>query len=553
MIRRLCIWLGRHRDEERGAVLVFTSIAMIAVLGAGAMGVDLGFTVAGTRTAQAMADTAAINLAQDINAANQTGNPQTFLSNELPGIVSENRSNATLAVTLGLWQGGKWTVPSGGCTGTTLCNSVAVTAKQTVPQPFWGGFNTLVGKNGSGIAPGGGCGSGGSGGCGTGCSGSPCFSCPTGGCTSCPTTACASYQPQACFSIGSDLASFNSSQSTLLNSLLGNLGSSVSLTPLGYQGLASTNVSVGQLINASGSVLSPSNILTSSVTAANWLKFLTTAVDNQTTAGTCSSGPGTQQQNAETALNGITGSGTTTFQLCQLLTFNGSGCASGSLPFSSLSAGINVLQMLTTMAELSNGTSGVTLGLNLNLGLTTASVIVKVVSPPQVAYGPVGSVTDATKPCPATSPATSTCATTAQIDLTLNLNVLGVSALTFQFLGAEGTATLDAVNCSGNAMTSTLINASTTSLSASANLLGILGGIATLSVTGVPETTPPLSYTVAPSTQHIGTTTPSLTVAGITVPGLGAALGLAFQALGVSVGEADVADLGTDCNSVTLS
>ncbi|HEY1651413.1 MAG TPA: hypothetical protein VGG09_05975 [Acidimicrobiales bacterium] len=532
MIRRLRTWLGRHRDEERGAVLVLTCIAMIAVLGAGAMGVDLGFTAVGTRTAQAMADTASLDLANDISAANQyTTNAgiQTFLNNELAGVLKDNASDAQLAVTLGLWQGGKWTVPSGGCAGATPpCNSVAVTAKQTVPQPFWGGFNSLSGKSGSGIA-----------------------SCGTTGCTKCPTTACATGETMACLSIGSDLASFSSSQSTLLNSLLGSLGGSVNLTAVGYQGLADTSVSVGQLINASGTVLSPSNILTSSVSVQNWLSFLATAIGNQTAAGTCSSGPGTQQQNAETALNGISGSGTTKLELCNFLAINGSTCASGSIPFSSLSAGINVLQMLTTMAEISNGSSGVNLGLNLNLGLTTASVNVNAIQPPQIAYGPVGSVTDSTKPCPATTPATSTCATTAQIDLTLNLNVVGLSALTFTFLAAQGTATLDAVNCSGNAMTSTVINASTTTLSASANLLGLLGGLATVSVTGVPNT--PLSYTVAPSTQHVGSTTPSLTVSGITVPGLGALLGPLFQALGVSVGEADVVDLGTNCNSVTLS
>jgi uncharacterized membrane protein len=506
------------------------------------MGVDLGFSVVGSRTAQAMADTAAIDLAQDISAANQyttNAGMQSYLNSQLAGVLRDNNSNAQLAVTFGLQQNGTWSVPSGGCaTSSPPCNSVAVSAAQTVPQPFWGGTNTLVGRNGSSI------------------------SCPIGGCTTCPTTACASSVSQACFSIGSDLASFSTSQSTVLNSLLGNLGSSVNITAVGYQGLASTNVSVGQIIDQSGGVLSPSNVLTTSVTSGNWLKWIVGAVNAQTSAGTCSSSAPSPA--VTSALSGISTSGTTPYKLCQIVLI-GNSCASGSLPFSSLSAGVNVLQMLTTMAELSNGSSGVTLGLNLSVpNVTSASIKVAVIQPPEVAYGPVGSVTDATKPCPAASPSTSTCATTAQISVTLNLNVLTLSLLTFQFGAAQGTATLDAVNCSGNAMTSTLINASTNALSASANLLGLLGGVATLSVDGVPETTPPLSYTgsvVPPSSSttgsnplHIGSTSPTLTVAGLSLtPGLGAALAPVLQALGVSVAEADVADLGTDCNSVQLT
>ena len=37
--------LGAHRDDERGAVLVFTAMCMIVLLWAGAMGIDVGFSV----------------------------------------------------------------------------------------------------------------------------------------------------------------------------------------------------------------------------------------------------------------------------------------------------------------------------------------------------------------------------------------------------------------------------------------------------------------------------------------------------------------------------
>ena len=57
-------FLSRRRREERGATLIITAVSMVALLGAGAMGVDVGFNVYGSRQAQAMADTAALDLAR---------------------------------------------------------------------------------------------------------------------------------------------------------------------------------------------------------------------------------------------------------------------------------------------------------------------------------------------------------------------------------------------------------------------------------------------------------------------------------------------------------
>src|ERR1700735_3664738 len=71
---RARLWV-RNRGDERGATLVLTGICMILLLWGGAMGVDLGFSVYGSRQAQAMADTAALDLSRYINIAdNQTNN-----------------------------------------------------------------------------------------------------------------------------------------------------------------------------------------------------------------------------------------------------------------------------------------------------------------------------------------------------------------------------------------------------------------------------------------------------------------------------------------------
>ena len=71
---------GVGRRDERGATLVFTAVCMVVLLWAGAMGVDVGFSVYGSRQAQAMADTAALDMARYINIADT----QTPTRPELP-------------------------------------------------------------------------------------------------------------------------------------------------------------------------------------------------------------------------------------------------------------------------------------------------------------------------------------------------------------------------------------------------------------------------------------------------------------------------------------
>ena len=75
----------RSRDE-RGATFVLTAICMVLLMWGGAMGVDLGFTVATTRQAQAVADTGALDVARYINLANALTSlaaSNTYLSGKL--------------------------------------------------------------------------------------------------------------------------------------------------------------------------------------------------------------------------------------------------------------------------------------------------------------------------------------------------------------------------------------------------------------------------------------------------------------------------------------
>ena len=59
----------RRARDERGATLVLVAISMILLLWGGAFGVDLGLTTVGNRQVQAMADTAALDVARYVNIA----------------------------------------------------------------------------------------------------------------------------------------------------------------------------------------------------------------------------------------------------------------------------------------------------------------------------------------------------------------------------------------------------------------------------------------------------------------------------------------------------
>jgi uncharacterized membrane protein len=571
VIARLWEWIRSRREQEQGAVLILTSIALIAILGAGAMGVDVGFTVVGSRTAQAMADTAAADLIQYINAADQEPNMTgsnsvtSFLTAKLAGVDTDNASDAQLAVQPLLYQNGTYSYPTAGCQDTVpfnpavpVCNAVAVQAKQAVPQPFWGGFNTLVGKSG-------------------GCS----FPLSKGGsCTSCPTTSCYTWTPMSCFSIGSYLVSISAQQQGVLNDILGqSLDSSADITAVGYQGLANTYVSLGQLITASGSVLTPTNVMTQSLTAGQWLSIFTDAVDNQTSSGMCSTGDTTAQTNASTALASLSfpTSSSTSVELCQLVEVNGKTCSalasgSASVAYNELSAGVNVLQTLTTEAELANGSNGVDITTALGVtGVTTAKLYLNVLQPPQIAFGPVGSYT-AASPCPPTT-GTSTCAETQQVTADLQLTLPALGVLDIPLSAADGVATLSTLTCSNDAMTNTKINASTTTATAAITLTpsgGSPSAVATLTINGASSTSESYSSSVVPptdSTMSAGTNprslgtplvsysggpsaqSPVFTLLTSTLPGFYAPV---LLSAGVSVGNADVADLGTDCDAIEI-
>ena len=264
----------RRNRDERGATFVLTAICMVTLLAAGAMGLDLGFTVDGNRQTQAIADTGALDLARYINLAdNSTGiGPLSaaqvsanYLNGKLANVATDNALNGvTLTEIPGFWSPTLgFTVPpsNGGCYHQIAphnppCTAVTVTATENVPRFFFGGPSTVS------------------------------------------RSAIGYLNPQAAFSIGTYLANLNSQQVAVLGTtspsscpvsscgLLNAIGT-VNLTAVGYEGLANTYVSINQLIAASGGVLSPSNVFTTELTPAQWQSFFKNAALNQEQSLNC--------------------------------------------------------------------------------------------------------------------------------------------------------------------------------------------------------------------------------------------------------------------------
>ena len=341
--------------------------------------------------------------------------------------------------------------------------------------------------------------------------------------------------------------------------------------------MANTYVSVQQLINASGGVLTPSNVMNLSVSGANWDTYLYDAVSSQAALLNCNATPTPSPCAASTVLRPFTQSSGTlsskSLQLCSIVSVNSSSNCSTGLSQVDLSAHLNVLQTLVTESEaldLANGDNAlnVTNALDITNALFTgalpATLTLTLVQPPQIAYGPVG-----------------TTANTGQVNAALAVTIPGtgqvlnipIAASTGSTV-ATGTATLMTLICSANAMTSTKIQASTSA--SGPNSVTLNGSqVATLTLAGAPVNTLGFAAAVVPptaSTQAAGTNpdlvdaaaAPTLSFSSV-AGGLNSIVSFVLtsssflgpfeavlQALGFTYAGAYVADLSSACAAVSL-
>lgn len=536
-------------------------MSIVLLLWAGASGVDIGFSVYGSRQAQAIADTAALDLARYISYAdtmNSLSDVQNYLDGKLATVLADNGSDAHLTVVPGYFNTSSGTFTADGFSGTSCqpvnlppipkpgCNAVEVTANQSVPQVFFGGFNLLsshAGNNVSGAVSG---------------------------------SSIAMQNPVAGVSIGTYLANLSNTQSAVLNSLLSVLGSPVDLSASEYQGLVAGNVTLAQLITASGGLLSSSNIMTAELTAGQWLSIYESAVGSEY-------GTGSTPYTSLEAFGSFSTAQNTDVKLCQLANLNvGStqfNCSNNSVSQQVLDAGVNVLQMLTTEAEVANGTTGVDLTSALDLnsaltgdpGLSISNVMLSTVptSPAQVAYGPVGTTASDTQ-------------VQTMLSMTLMRQGASIGTLSIPLSTATGTATLSTITCYDDSlyrMVVAPVNAAAVSSGTNAVTLTLQGNATTqgtFSMAGVsngatsfsgpalpPATVPPTSSTASAGTdpESVGSATPTFTFAAAsgansdvmdTMGVLDGAYGPVLQALGITVGGATIAGLAADCDTVSL-
>jgi uncharacterized membrane protein len=517
-------------DNERGATLILVAICLTVFLAASGMSVDLGREVVLNRTLQAVADVTAYDAARYLPIIDQES-PTTaaaYITTQAQNAVSENGSNATVTATGGLWEqvGGVWGfhLPPKACgssvpAAVTPCDAVDITVSSPLTNLFERGTRTQT-RSAVGFA-----------------------------------------NPEAGFSIGTYLATISSAQSSVLNTLLGTLGTSVNLTPAGYDGLSTSYLTIQQLISASGGVLTPTNVLNTSLTSAQWDQFLYNAMQTQAASLSCGSSPTPPACASESALSTLSGSihGSTSVTLCKLVSINGSTCGS-QLAQTALSTNLDVLQTLTTEAELANGTNALNIASALNLGVTSATLTTSLVQIPQVAYGPVG-----------------TTASTGQVNAVLSLSIVGLGVVNIQVTAATGTATLYEISC--KSPNNFEVNASTSAATLTPSAVGLTFGATT--VTGAATTTPsftagyvPPSPATIPTASNptppfknpdtIGTDSPTITLGtGSGNPLLSAQLSPVFatldtvlapvlNSLGVNLAGAQVAGLSINCGSVSL-
>lgn len=362
MRRTLRLAPSTSRQRQRGAAAVFAAIAMIAAVVAMLLGFNVGALYYAQRELQKEATLAALSGVQTGGGC-VTGTPgslasvttivqQTIQSNgnlsSVDALARMTGINGSPAVELGQ------TVDTTGthvftplAQGNPQINSVRVNLTRPTPSLIGG---TLF---------------------------------PGGAPVTVKASATARQQPVGAFSIGSTLASLNTSNSVLNPLLSALLGTSVNLSAVDYQGLAQTQISLANLMVAAN-VTDLNSLLAINTNLSQLQPILTTATN-------------TVNPSVAQLIQGLTlgnAQANTGVALADLLGNIGNGLnptvtdAAAQVPF------IDVLDMLIALGDAAAAKNGITLALPVSVnvpGLLNTFVFLKVLEPPQPSgFGPVG-------------------------------------------------------------------------------------------------------------------------------------------------------------------
>jgi uncharacterized membrane protein len=402
---------ARTRASARRARGSIASIAALAlVVAVAALGVlDVANYYLARRSLQNVADLAALAAVQQMDDACQQP-PVTALANAASNGFTVS-STQTLSTVCGRWDssgsGMAFTQASNPPTTAQLpLNGVIVTASETVPYFFVGPARPLQ------------------------------------------ASATAKATVVDSFSVGTTLAQVN-----LLNGLLsGLLGTSVNLSVASWNGLANTNIKIGDLVAQAGAG-TVNGLLGTSVNMSDLLKLMLGAL--QTTS--------VVNADLQDGINGLSTLVAANILGGQLIPLGAQGSSPGLITLglsdsqAALNAVVSPLQLLLVAAEIAQ-TGQPPIGLNLNLnGLSSLlpanlQVNLQVISPPTVAIGEAG-----------INPATGlprTQATNAQVALSVLVSAGTEGLVTVQLpLGvqvAQATASLESAQCAPTAATSSV-------------------------------------------------------------------------------------------------
>lgn len=421
-MRRLRNAVAARSSDERGSVLPFVALLVVTLLTSSALAIDLGSIAATNRRLQGVAD-----LAASAGALELTGDACNFnfkLSNEtVPRSLFDRVREAAVAnaakngfpagatrslvVEVGILQYDNNGKPTFQPTHSTLTgadcmvSSVPAAVRVTAGDYTKFAFGQVIGRDGTTTYR-------------SGTAGRknqfPCL------------------DPAVCdppedygdrrgeFEIGSSVANLNSSNSQVLTAVLNNMvckavsGCSFSTTLVGYQGLAASSITLGDLATKLGAG-SVDSLLDTSYKAGDLYLASAKALG-------CSQKAGCSNTAAVTLFDLAAGvNSTTTFKLRNMITVH-----SGSHR-AALATRFNVFRLVTGSAQLINGTNTVSIPLtSVTIPNTTSTTLsVKVTEVPQSYIGPVGGSVS-------TSQAVVTA--TSQISLPNILSSLGLTNVT---------------------------------------------------------------------------------------------------------------------------
>jgi len=510
--------------DERGAMLVLAAVGMVVAMIASALAVDLGRLASDKRDDQKIADMAALDASRDLTNACSRAQASASRNGYVGTLPCAN-------VVLGHVDPTTHIFTAGGAN-----DAVQVTVRSSFSTVF-----KLVNGPSS-----------------------------TGG------KAVATNAASAGFSLGSSLANFNSADNAVLNKVFGGLlhnPGAVNLSAVSYQGLATSTITLGALATQFG-FGSVDTLLTSTVTLGSLLTATATVLNATDTVAAAN----------VTGLGSLLLSGTSSFKLGDFITAStGSGSAA--------STGINVLDLISSSAQLANKSHLVDVASALSLpvpgvGSLTTKLGLTVIDPAKTYIGPIGgSVT--------------TAQVTEKLTPTLSANALGLGLLTISgdipvnMTTAGATGTLSTISCTSPQGISVGVSATPVTTSVNTTLTVSLLGIPVASVavgpasansatsnntvsfsypseftpSAVPKSTPAVPPGLTVSGGQITVTLLGVLPLGITAADVAGAvltivnntisavsaevLSPTFAALGLKLGQADVAALKDDFNPTT--